>query len=88
MKIKWTDTPSAHKIITVVSILVNLAVVVFAVLQILELWTNAVDLCVPLLGVSMLCQAYLQWNTGRKTAWFCLGCSVLILICAIIVFFL
>ena len=68
MKAKWKDAPLSHKIITVFSVIVSLAVVMLAVLQILDIWTQAINLCIPLMGVNLLCQTYTQWNTSRKTA--------------------
>ena len=88
MIIKWKDTPLSHKIITVFSVAVSLAVVTLVILQIFEIWTQAINLCVPLMGVNLLCQTYIQWNTSRKTAYFSLGCALFVFVCAIAVFFL
>ena len=87
MKTKWKDTPLSHKIITVFSVIVSLAVVTLAILQMFDIWTQAINLCVPLMGVNLLCQTYTQWNTSRKTAYFSLGCAVFVFACAIAVFF-
>lgn len=88
MKTKWKDTPMLHKVITVFSVIVSLAVVTLAVLQIFDIWTQAINLCIPLMGVNLLCQTYMQWNTSRKTAHFSLGCAVFVFACAIAVFFI
>ena len=88
MKTKWKDTPILHKVITVFSVIVSLAVVTLAVLQIFDIWTQAINLCIPLMGVNLLCQTYMQWNTSRKTAYFSLGCAVFVFACAIAVFFI
>ena len=88
MKTKWKDTPLSHKIITGFSVIVSLAVVTLAILQIFEIWTQAINLCVPLMGVNLLCQTYMQWNTSRKTAYFSLGCAAFVFACAIAVFFI
>lgn len=88
MKVTWKDAPLSHKVITVGSIIVSLAVVVLAILQMFDIWAQAVNLCVPLMGVEMLCQAYIQWNTSRKVAYFSIGTAVFIFICAIVVFFI
>ena len=88
MKTKWKDTPLSHKIITVFSVIVSLAVVTLAILQIFEIWTQAINLCVPLMGVNLLCQPYIDWNTSRKSAYFSLGCAVFVFACAIAVFFI
>ena len=88
MKTKWKDTPPLHKVITVFSVIVSLAVVTLAVLQIFDIWTQAITLCIPLMGVNLLCQTYMQWNTSRKTAYFSLGCAVFVFACTIAVFFI
>lgn len=88
MKTKWKDTSTLHKVITVFSVIVSLAVVTLAVLQIFDIWTQAINLCIPLMGVNLLCQTYMQWNTSRKTAYFSLGCSVFVFACTIAVFFI
>ena len=88
MKTKWKDAPLTHKIVTVVSIIVALAVIVLAILQMFDIWTQAINLCVPLMGVNLLCQTYIQWNTSRKTAYFSLGCAAFVFACAIAVSFI
>ena len=88
MKTKWKDTPLLRKIITVFSVIVSLAVVTLAILQMFDIWTQAINLCIPLMGVNLLCQTYTQWNTSRKTAYFSLGCAVFVFACAIAVFFI
>ena len=88
MKTKWKDTPLSHKIITVFSVIVSLAAVTLAILQMFDIWTQAINLCIPLMGVNLLCQTYTQWNTSRKTAYFSLGCAVFVFACAIAVFFI
>lgn len=77
-----------HKLVTVISIPASLSVVVLAVLQIFDVWDQAVNVFMPLMGVTMLCQAYIQWNNSRKVAYFSIGTAVFIFICAIVVFFI
>lgn len=88
MKTKWKDTPLLYKIITVFSVIVSLAVITLAILQIFDVWTQAINLYMPLMGVNLLCQTYTQWNTSRKTAYFSLGCAAFVFACAIAVFFI
>jgi len=88
MKTKWKDAPLIHKIVTVVSIIAALSVIVLAILQMFDIWTQAINLCVPLMGVNLLCQTYIQWNTSRKTAYFSLGGAAFVFACAIAVFFI
>ena len=88
MKTKWKDTPLAQKIVTVLSIIVAISVIVLAILQIFDIWTQAINLCVPLMGVNLLCQTYMQWNTSRKSAYTTLCCAAIVFVCAIAVFFI
>ena len=88
MKSSWKEAPVMNKVVTVISILASLSVVVLAVLQIFDVWRDAANVYMPLMGVTMLCQAYMQWNNSRKVAYFSIGTAVFIFICAIVVFFL
>ena len=56
MRTESKDIPLLHKIVTVVSIIVALTVVVLAILQIFQIWTQAINLCMPLMGINLLCQ--------------------------------
>ncbi len=87
MKTQWKDAPLLHKVVTVISILASLSVIVLAVLQMLDIWDQAINIYVPLMGITLLCQAYMQWNTSRKVAYFSIGSAAFIFICAIVVFF-
>ena len=86
-KTNCKDTPLLHKVVTIISILASLSVVVLAVLQMFNVWDQAINVFMPLMGVTMLCQSYMQWNNSRKVAYFSIGTAVFIFICAIIVFF-
>ena len=86
-KIKWKDAPLLHKVVTIISVLASLSVVVLAVLQIFDFWDQAINIFMPLMGVTMLCQSYMQLNNSRKVAYFSVGTAVFIFICSIIVFF-
>ena len=87
MKETWKEAPLLRKIVTVISILASLSVIVLAVLQMLDVWDQAINLFMPLMGVTMLCQGYMQWNNSRKVAYFSIGTAIFIFICSIIVFF-
>ena len=47
MKSKWKDAPLLHKIVTIIAILASLSVVVLAVLQMFDIWNQAINICVP-----------------------------------------
>ena len=86
-KIKWKDTPLLHKVVTIISVLASLSVVVLAVLQMFDIWDQAINVFMPLMGVTMLCQAYMQWNNSRKVAYFSIVTAAFIFVCSIVVFF-
>ncbi len=87
MKPTWKEASLTHKFVTVFSVIVSISVVALAILQMFDVWDKAINLCCPLLGVEMLCQAYTQWNTYRKVAYFSIGTAAFIFVCAIVVFF-
>ncbi len=88
METKRKDTSVSHKVITVFSVVVSLAVITLAVLQIFDIWTQAIKLCIPLMGVNLLCQSYVQWSASRRSAYVSLCCAALVFACAIAVFFI
>ena len=88
MKATQKNIPLSHKIVAVISILTSLSVVVLAILQMFDVWNEAINVYMPLMGVTMLCQGYLQWNNSRKLAYFSIGTAAFIFICATVVFFL
>ena len=87
MENKRKDDTLLHKIVTVVSVLASLSVVVLAILQVFDVWDRAINVYMPLMGVTMLCQGYVQWNNSRRVAYFSLGTAVFIFVCAAVVFF-
>ena len=87
MKTNWKNAPLLQKVVTIISVLASLSVVVLAVLQIFGIWDQAINVFMPLMGVTMLCQSYMQWNNSRKVAYFSIGTAAFIFICSIVVFF-
>lgn len=88
MERKFKDIPILDKIVMIISLVASSSVLVLGILQIFNVWDTAINVVVPLMGVTMLCQAYTLWNKSRKTAYFSLGAAAFILLCAIGVFFL
>ena len=86
MKSQWKDKSLLHKIVAIISIIACLSVIVLSTLQIFDIWNEANNITIPMMGVILICQAYLQWNTSRKAAYFSIGASVIVFICTIIVF--
>jgi len=84
-KKKWSEEPLSNKIVTVISVVIALAVIVLAILQIFNVWSFAVDISIPLMGLNLLCQTYIMWNHNRKAAYFNLACAIFVFICSLFV---
>ena len=86
MKKEREDMSLLSKIAVIVSIIVSVAVIVLAVLQLFDVWSNAGYVYVPLMGINLLLQAYTQWKPNRGVAIFSLCTAVFVLTCAIVVY--
>jgi len=86
MKKNWKDTPLLSKIALIASIVVAFAIIVLAIMQIFDLWSNAGYVYIPLMGINLLLQAYTQWKQNRCVAVFSLCAAVFVLACAIAVY--
>lgn len=87
MKSKQNGHPISDLTVTVASLLASVSVIIFGILQIFGIWDCAINVCMPLMGITLLCQAYVQWSKSRKISYFGLGVAVFVFICAIVVFF-
>lgn len=88
MKSKCKSEPFSYRMVAIICIVVSIMAVTFAVLQICEIVDQEINIVVPLLGVTMLCQAYLQWETNRKIAYLNIGVAIFVFICSVAVFFI
>ncbi len=88
IKQKWKDRPLLDKIVSVLSIAVAAAIIALAVLQLCDVWSAAGYVYVPLMGVNLLLQAYVQWKPNRKVAIFSLCAAAVVFACAIAVYVL
>ena len=88
MKSNWKETPLLPKLAIFCSIIVALAVVILAILQIFDVWAAAPYLYMPLMGVNLLLQAYTQWKTNRGVAKFSLCAAGFIFICTAVILIL
>ena len=88
MNTQQKNTSAMHKFITAFTILICVAVIALAILQITGVWEDAGIVYIPLLGFESLCQAYTNWKANRTAAYINLGAGILILAMAIAVFLL
>ena len=88
MQTEWQSKPLLYKIVSVASIVVGIAIIVLAVLQLFDVWSTAGYVYVPLMGINLMLQAYSQWKPNRGIAIFNLCAAAFILVCAVAVFIL
>lgn len=88
MNKQWKDRPLLDKIVSVSGIVVSVAIIALAIIQLFDVWSDAGYVYVPLMGVNLLLQAYVQWKPNRKVAVFDLCAAVFALACAAAVYIL
>nr|WP_325183288.1 hypothetical protein [uncultured Oscillibacter sp.] len=66
------------KPLAIAQILLSVSVIALALLQLTGVWSNAIYLYEPLIGVVLLVQAAQNWNKSRPLAYFSLFASILI----------
>lgn len=88
MKTNWKETPLLSKLTTICSIIVAIAVVILAILQIFDVWATAPYLYIPLMGIHLLLQTYTQWKSNRGVAIFSLCAAGFIFICTAVILIL
>ena len=66
MKTKWNEKSTADKTMLVLRIIVSIAVLIGAVLQITGVWDRALNIAVPLLSALILIQSIQEQKENRK----------------------
>ena len=85
MKSRWSNMTTRDRIINVLIIVLSVAVIVLAALQLLGIWEDAINVYEPLIGVVLLLQAKLFWKKNRKIAVIQLCAAGFIFTCAIVI---
>ena len=85
MKARWNNMTTRDRIINVLIIILSVAVIVLAALQLLGIWENSINVYEPLIGVVLLLQAKLFWQKNRKIAVIQLCASGFVFICAFVI---
>lgn len=57
-----------EKIVSVSTIICSLAIVVLAILQIFDVWSDAGFVYLPLMAVNLILQAIREWKKNRSVA--------------------
>ncbi len=77
-----------HKVLSAVDAVLSVAIVVGILLYFTGVWKDALNMCVPLLGVSIAISSVRFWKNNRTIAIVCLFAAVFIFACCIGVFLL
>ena len=84
---KWNEKSTFNKVGSVAVILCSVLIIIFAMLQLLGIWENAVLAYMPLACVNMLFFTVSYWKTNRGTAVFNLVAAVFVLLCTVVIVF-
>jgi len=75
-------------VVLIILAIASVAVIVLVILQLFNVWEQAINVYIPLLGVVNLCQAYLNWKQNRALAFLSIGVAALIFICSFVILIL
>ena len=67
-----------RKIVSVATLISSIGVIVMAMLYLLSIWQDAAYAYIPLMGINLACQGYIQWIPNRKIAWFNLVAAIFV----------
>ena len=85
MKARWKNMTTQDRIINALIIILSVAVIALAALQLLGIWEDSINVYEPLLGVILLLQAKLLWTKNRKIAVIQLCAAGFVFICAFVI---
>lgn len=68
MKTKWNEKSTSDKVLLVLRIIVSIAVLIGAVLQITGVWDKALNVAIPLLSVLILIQSIQEHKENKKAS--------------------
>ncbi len=68
MKSKWNEKSTADKVLFVLRIIISIAVLIGAALQIIGIWDKALNIAVPLLSALILIQSIQEQKENKKAS--------------------
>ena len=68
MKTKWSEKSTSDKILLVLRIIVSIAVLIGAALQLTGVWDKALSVAIPLLSVLILIQSIQEHREQKKAS--------------------
>ena len=85
MKARWKNMTTQDRIINALIIILSVAVIALAALQLLGIWEDAINVYEPLIGVVLLLQAIYHWKKNRSVAIISLCAAGFVFICAFVI---
>ena len=89
MKTKWNEKSTSDKVLLVLRIIVSIAVLIGAALQLLGVWDRALNIAVPLLSALILIQSIQEQKENKKVSaiigYVCFAAMVVMIIGALFV---
>jgi len=74
-------------IVSIIGIVLSIAIMTLAILQIFGIWNKAINIMEPLMGLLMLVNAYQNWGKNRLVAYVSIGVAIFIFIVSILILF-
>ncbi len=68
MKTKWNEKSTADKVLLILRIIVSIAVLIGAALQLMGVWDRALNIAVPLLSALLLIQSIQEQKENKKAS--------------------
>ena len=68
MKTKWNEKSTSDKVLLVLRMIVSIAVLIGASLQIMGVWDKALNIAVPLLSALILIQSIQEQKENKKAS--------------------
>ena len=68
MKTKWNEKSTSDKVLLVLRMIVSIAVLIGASLQIMGVWDKALNVAIPLLSVLILIQSIQEHKENKKAS--------------------
>ncbi|MBR2886339.1 MAG: hypothetical protein IKB93_16360 [Clostridia bacterium] len=68
MKTKWNEKSTADKVLLLLRIIVSIAVLIGAALQLMGVWDRALNIAVPLLSALILIQSIQEQKENKKAS--------------------
>lgn len=74
----WKELKTSEKVVILATMACSVGVIVLAIIHILGIWDDAINVYVPLTGVISLLQAIQNWKRARVAAIFSLCAAIFV----------